>query len=57
MVWMVGRTDLLPGIWQVKGVWANTNQAWKGIDEVLPTAGGAWESQDDPTGKWSGLRT
>lgn len=34
---------------QVKGIWANTNQAWNGIDEVLPTTGGAWESQDDPT--------
>jgi hypothetical protein len=34
---------------QVKGIWANTDQAWDGIDTVLPTSGGAWESQDDPT--------
>jgi hypothetical protein len=41
---------ITPTILQVKGVWLNTKEAWDGIDTVLPTAGGPWDDQNDPSG-------
>jgi hypothetical protein len=41
---------ITPTIPQVKNVWLSTSQAWDGIDTVLPTEGGAWDDQNDPSG-------
>ena len=32
----------------LKNIWFDTDQAWDGIDEVLPTAAGAWEDPTEP---------
>jgi len=34
----------------LKNIWYDDTEAWEGIDEVLPTAGGAWEDQNEPDG-------
>jgi len=32
----------------LKNIWFDDTEAWEGIDEVLPTEGGAWEDQNEP---------
>jgi len=31
-----------------EGIWATPDEAWEGIDEVLPTEAEAWEDQSEP---------
>ncbi|EKX45217.1 hypothetical protein GUITHDRAFT_108858 [Guillardia theta CCMP2712] len=33
----------------LKNIWYSPDQAWQDIDTVLPTNGGAWEDQSDPS--------
>jgi hypothetical protein len=32
----------------LKNIWFDDTEAWEGIDEILPTEGGAWEDQNEP---------
>jgi len=32
----------------LKNIWFDDTEAWEGIDEILPTAAGAWEDPNEP---------
>jgi hypothetical protein len=37
----------------LKNIWLDQDEAWEGIDEVLPTEAGAWEDPNEPDGSLS----
>lgn len=32
----------------LKNIWFDDEEAWEGINDILPTEGGAWEDQSEP---------
>jgi len=46
--YVVGDMGSTNNVDTLKNIWFDENEAWEGIDEILPTEGGAWEDQNEP---------
>jgi hypothetical protein len=48
--YVVGDDGSTNNVDTLKNIWFDDNEAWEGINDVLPTEAGAWEDQNEPAG-------
>ena len=48
--YVVGDDGSTNNVDTLKNIWFDDNEAWEGINDVLPTEAGAWEDENEPAG-------